>query len=274
MTMYNNMMRSPRPMHDEIEIRDVWASSLEEEMILIREMVDRFPYIAMDTEFPGVVAKPIGEFRSQAEYTYQHLRANCNLLSLIQLGITFFDVDGNTPMPVATWQFNFKFSLSNEMFAQDSIELLQRSGIRFERHETEGIDGSIFAELLMTSGLVLNDNVNWITFHAGYDFGYLMKALTGKPLPENEKDFFSLLHIYFPILYDIKYLMKACKTLKGGLQEVADELGVQRIGPQHQAGSDSLLTGGAFFKMRALFFEGAIDDDKFNGMLFGFNSRS
>lgn len=78
----------------------------------------------------------------------------------------------------------------------------------------------------MTSGLVLNDNIYWITFHAGYDFGYLMKSLTGQALPENEKDFFALLHIYFPILYDIKYLMKACKTLKGGLQEVADELGV------------------------------------------------
>ena len=68
------------------------------------------------------------------------------------------------------------------------------------------------------------------------------------------------------MVYDIKYLMKSCKTLKGGLQEVADDLQarlrpahcintlmslqVTRIGPQHQAGSDSLLTGLAFFRMR------------------------
>ena len=37
---------------------------------------------------------------------------------------------------------------------------------------------------------------------------------------------------------------------QGGLQEVAEQLDLERIGPQHQAGSDSLLTGMAFFKMR------------------------
>lgn len=47
-----------------------------------------------------------------------------------------------------------------------------------------------------------------------------------------------------------QYLMKSCKFLKGGLQEVADQLELLRIGPQHQAGSDSLLTGMAFFKMK------------------------
>ena len=56
--------------------------------------------------------------------------------------------------------------------------------------------------------------------------------------------------MYFPQTYDIKYLMKSCKSLKGGLQDVADDLKVERIGPQHQAGSDSLLTCITFFKMR------------------------
>jgi len=39
-------------------------------------------------------------------------------------------------------------------------------------------------------------------------------------------------------------------SLQGGLQEVADQLDLQRIGRQHQAGSDSLLTGMAFFRMK------------------------
>ena len=37
---------------------------------------------------------------------------------------------------------------------------------------------------------------------------------------------------------------------------------VERIGPQHQAGSDSLLTGRAFFKMQEIYFEDELDDSK------------
>ena len=136
------------------------------------------------------------------------------------------------------------------MYAQDSIELLQNSGLQFKKHEEEGIDPLEFAELLMTSGIVLMENVKWLSFHSGYDFGYLLKILTNHHLPQEESEFFELLRIYFPVIYDVKYLMKSCKNLKGGLQEVADQLELERVGPQHQAGSDSLLTGMAFFKMR------------------------
>lgn len=67
--------------------------------------------------------------------------------------------------------------------------------------------------------------------------------------------------------------MRSCKSLKGGLQDVADELRVARIGPQHQAGSDSLLTLNTFFKMRSKFFEDEIDP-KYIGNLYGLGSSS
>ena len=51
------------------------------------------------------------------------------------------------------------------MYAQDSIELLNRSGIQFKRHEDEGIEVNDFAELLITSGLILTNDIKWISFH-------------------------------------------------------------------------------------------------------------
>ncbi|XP_065310402.1 CCR4-NOT transcription complex subunit 7-like [Dermacentor albipictus] len=250
-------------------IRDVWASNLEDEFRAIIRVVQKYNYVAMDTEFPGVVARPIGEFRSTADYQYQLLRCNVDLLKIIQLGLTFLDEHGNTPPNYSTWQFNFKFSLTEDMYAQDSIDLLTNSGIQFKKHDEEGIDPYEFAQLLMTSGVVLSDNVKWLSFHSGYDFGYMLKLLTDQNLPSEESEFFELLRIYFPAIYDVKYLMKSCKNLKGGLQEVAEQLELERIGPQHQAGSDSLLTGAAFFKMREMFFEDNIDDAKYCGHLYG-----
>lgn len=104
---------------------------------------------------------------------------------------------------------------------------------------------------------------------SGYDFGYLLKILTCKALPPDETEFFNQLSLYFPCIYDIKFLMKSCKNLKGGLQDVAEELQIQRIGPQHQAGSDSLLTAMTFFGMRKVYFDDKIDDGKFLGHLYG-----
>ena len=65
--------------------------------------------------------------------------------------------------------------------------------------------------------------------------------------------------------------MRSCKSLKGGLQDVADDLQVSRIGQQHQAGSDSLLTESTFFKLRERYFDGQIDDRKYLGCLYGFS---
>jgi len=250
-------------------IRDVWSVNLEAEMRTIRDLVDSYPYIAMDTEFPGVVARPIGSFKTSSDYHYQTMRCNVDLLRIIQVGITLADEEGSFPQDAATWQFNFRFSLATDMYAPESIELLQKSGFDFARHEEYGIDPNDFAELMITSGLVLNPDVKWLSFHSGYDFGYYVKLLTAQSLPPAEDVFFDELNMWFPHVYDIKFMMRACKSLKGGLQDIADDLGVLRIGTSHQAGSDSLLTASVFFKMRELFFEDQIDDDEYSGKLYG-----
>jgi len=250
-------------------IMEVWQSNVFEAFRQIREVVKHYPYVSMDTEFPGVVARPIGDFNTTSDYQYQLIRCNVDLLKLIQIGLTFMNGKGECAPERCTWQFNFRYDINKDMYAEDSIQLLRNCGINFERHQIEGIDPSWFAEMLITSGIVLMSHVNWITFHSGYDFCYLLKILTNTKLPEDENEFFELLKLYFPTVFDIKYLMKSCKALQGGLQDIADQMQIKRIGRQHQAGSDSLLTGQAFFKMRALFFEDIIDTDKFSGRIWG-----
>lgn len=263
---------------DTLEIRNVWAENVEEEMRYIRELIEKYPYVAMDTEFPGVIAKPVTETYT-TDYHYKSLKVNVDLLKIIQLGLSFADENGNLCEECPCWQFNFSFDLDGDMFAQDSIDLLTNSGISFQDHATHGIDPQLFGELLMVSGLVLDDRVKWVTYHAGYDFAYLLKILTTQELPADEKGFFELLKIYFPTVYDVKYMTSLCDghQFMGGLQRLADDLGCQRLGAEHQAGSDSLLTMSAYFALiKAKFSKGdgaPVDDSRFANELFGYGNN-
>ncbi|CAL9158975.1 unnamed protein product [Musa hybrid cultivar] len=238
-------MSSILPKSETVEIREVWSDNLEAEFALIREIVDDFPYVAMDTEFPGIVCRPLGCFRTSSDFNYATLKANVDMLKLIQLGLTFSDELGNLPTcgtdRGCVWQFNFReFDMQLDVFATDSIELLRQSGIDFKKNNDKGIDAHRFGELLMSSGIVLNDSIYWVTFHSG---------------------------IYFPTVYDIKHLMKFCNSLHGGLNKLAELLDVERVGICHQAGSDSLLTSCAFRKLKESFFSGSTE--RYAGVLYG-----
>ncbi|SJK86519.1 CCR4-NOT transcription complex subunit 7/8 [Babesia microti strain RI] len=252
-------------MDEEDQIVDVWAHNLEEEFEKIRDVVEVYQYVSTDTEFPGVVAKPT---TYREDYNYQTVKCNVDMLRIIQLGLSFADASGNPPPKVSTWQFNFKFDLKSDMYAQDSIELLKESGIDFELHQSQGIDLEHFGELIMSSGLVMNEDIIWVSFHGCYDFAYLLKLLTCKSLPSKESEFFDLLKHFFPTLYDIKYLLeKACINLGGrnSLSRISEYLNVKRIGPQHQAGSDSLVTLGTFFRLMNKYFKDNMKDCKHQG---------
>ncbi|RYP18383.1 hypothetical protein DL765_003995 [Monosporascus sp. GIB2] len=286
-------------------IRDVWKHNLEEEMAMLRDLVEDYPYIAMDTEFPGIVGRPMGNFRGKSDYHYQCLRVNVDLLKVIQIGISLFNEKGETPperpnppaMDMApngrrnanqgqvplTWQFNFKYSLKDEMYNQASIESLQQAGIDFNLMDRDGIEPTAFASLLTTSGLVCFDNVKWLSFHGGYDFGYLTKILSNNVLPKDEFEFDAIMKKWFPTTYDVKHLMKYAVKLhnsgmlspadpasteimqkfeqKSGLESIAEALKIKRVGAAHQAGSDSLLTGKVFFQLRERIYNGDIPDD-------------
>lgn len=268
-------MSIPAKTDEVTEIRDVWADNLEAEIAVIREIVDQYPFVAMDTEFPGVALKPASDnFKNNADRNYQNLRANVDVLRLIQVGLTFSDAAGNLPPSPSgggrrcIWQFNFReFDADRDVANPDSVELLRRSGIDFKKNRERGVDAFRFAELLMSSGVVLNDSVQWIAFHGAYDFAYLLKILTWRRLPETTGGFLELVRIFFPIVYDIKHLMRYCNNLYGGLNNVAEQLDVKRIGVCHQAGSDSLLTARVFWRLKENYFDGSIE--RYAGLLYG-----
>ncbi|KAH8674070.1 ribonuclease H-like domain-containing protein [Xylariales sp. PMI_506] len=288
-------------------IRDVWRHNLNEEMAVLRELVDDYPYVSMDTEFPGIVGRPMGNFLDKSDYHYQTLRVNVDMLKIIQVGIALFNDKGETPparpnasesselspilrkylvthgsIPYA-WQFNFNFDIKEDMANLSSIESLQQAGIDFEKLKHDGIDSNAFAALMTTSGLVSFEDVKWLSFHGGYDFGYFTKCLMNEELPNDGARFDHLMKLWFPTTYDVKHLLKYAIKLhslgrlapmdpgateilakfeqKSGLEATAESFKVKRVGAAHQAGSDSLLTGKIFFHLREKIFNGTIPDD-------------
>jgi CCR4-NOT transcription complex subunit 7/8 len=179
-----------------------------------------------------------------------------------------------------TWVFNFQFNLEEDMYAESSIDLLKSSGVDFQRHNELGISQEAFGALLTTSGLAFNSDVHWLSFHSGYDFGYLIKLLSNDALPMDQSDFFELVTTFFPKLWDIKFLLRHAQrkrqqgTLtesgqrvvdqlgtKSGLTDLAEELGCQRVGQAHTAGSDAWLTGAVFWSMKNKIFSGQLEED-------------
>ena len=229
-------------------IIEVYSDNFKQEIKNMSSLLEEYNYIGMDTEFPGTVYC-INNYTT--DFYYRTMKLNIDSLKLIQLGITLTNSKGEYPknFPYHTWQFNLEFDLNSDQYAQNSLNLLVNCGIDFNKLKRKGIKHKIFAEYLMISGLVLNPNIHWVSFHGSYDFGYLLKLLINEPLPALEDDFTNKLILYFPSHYDIRILVQGNDKLRGGLNRLAQYLEVLREGKTHQAGSDSVVTIDVFFKL-------------------------
>ena len=253
-------------------IIEVYEDNFIQEIKNISELLEKYNYIGMDTEFPGTVYYVNNITK---DFYFRTLKMNVDLLKLIQLGITLTNEKGEFPKnyPYHTWQFNFEFDKSTDKILPSSLNLLEKCGIDFNKLKRKGIKHKLFAEYFMISGLVLNPDITWISFHGCYDFGYLLKLLLNSKLPDSEKEFMELLNTYFINYYDIRTLVKGKDNLQGSLSRLAQNLEVLREGKTHQAGSDSVVTIDVYFK---LIKNGLIEENKIKknkNILFGVDSE-
>ncbi len=267
----NNIIKNSNN-NDQPGIVEVYEDNFIQEIIIISKLLEEYNYIGMDTEFPGTVYNITNMSK---DFYFRTLKMNVDSLKLIQLGITLTNEKGEFPKnyPYHTWQFNFQFDKNSDKILQASLNLLERGGIDFDKLKNKGIKHKIFAEYFMISGLVLNPDITWISFHGCYDFGYLLKLLLNSKLPKNEKEFMDLLNTYFINYYDIRTLVKGKDNLQGSLNRLAQYLEVWREGKTHQAGSDSVVTIDVYFK---LIKNGLIDENKLaknKNILFGVDSE-
>ena len=73
-----NTNTPPVEEEEDPRIMEVWQSNVFEAFRQIREVVKHYPYVSMDTEFPGVVARPIGDFNTTSAVSYTHLTLPTN----------------------------------------------------------------------------------------------------------------------------------------------------------------------------------------------------
>ncbi|SGZ58452.1 CIC11C00000004614 [Sungouiella intermedia] len=191
-------------------IKEVWNFNLEHEFNSMRSFINDKTaniFISIHQEIPGIVARPVGTFKSSADYHFQTLRSNSDLLNLIQLSMCAVKVRNNEISGSVIWQFNFLYDLTKEMFNEEHLSMLtQTSQINFASHMSQGIPHFAFAELMIESGLLLDPSINWLSYHSGYDLGFLISLLTNNILPGDEREFFWWCSKYFPNFYDLKHV--------------------------------------------------------------------
>ncbi|SCU92536.1 LAME_0F00386g1_1 [Lachancea meyersii CBS 8951] len=242
------------PPPNQFMMRDVWSNNLHAEFAQIRKLVGQYNVVAISTEFVGTIARPMGNFRSKNDYHYQTMRSNVDLLNPVQVGLSISDARGNKPESgPSTWQFNFHFDVTQEMVSAESLELLKKSGINFERHQNLGVTAFEFAQLLTDSGLISSD-VTWVSYHAAYDFGFLVNMLMNSAMPNNKEDYVWWVQQFMTNFYDLNLINKFAQLqLQQGqkqnptpqqqptLEAMADEIGIPRFPLFSSTAGQSLL---------------------------------
>ncbi|XP_078438621.1 putative CCR4-associated factor 1 homolog 6 [Wolffia australiana] len=237
------------------EVRQVWASNLYEELPRFMKAVELAPFAAIDTEFPGFVHHT--PFSAESRERYEDVRRNVDGMHIVQLGVSLLRPERQT-LHLAVQLQRLRPVLPSHLRWDASVELLKNSEstLRGRENQWMGMPKPV-----------------WVTYHGLYDVAYLVKLLTGKPLPRTLPEFARLVGCCLGDVVDVKHLSRFIGGFHLGLSRLSEFWGVEVLDgwdgtTAHQAGVDSLRTGAVYLSMLSKFDEDETDDE-FHGVLFG-----
>lgn len=246
----------------------------------IRDITDSYPYVSVSCVWPGIVSRPI----VYHEYSYHSIKQTVDLVDCIQIGLSFADSSGRRPAYPNAFQFNFTFNHNTDVLLDSVIDSYLSCGFDFTRAETDGVDMADFGEILLNSGLLMNSNIYWITYHGCYELAYLLKALSGSVLPTCLDEFNKCLYDYFVSCYDVKCMLQTVwddhNAFASGnspsLREACQSLGLKDLvaylmngDMSIRGGLNGVLVSACFFNTLKIHFNNKMDDSIYNGRLFG-----
>ncbi|PPD76530.1 hypothetical protein GOBAR_DD26543 [Gossypium barbadense] len=131
-------------------VREVFVDNLEYEFMLIQSALNNYPFVSMDTEFPGTIFKPDKNIvqLGNPKINYRFMKVNVDALKIIQLGLTLSD--------------------SEDRYDKESIELLKRQGIDLTRNKEKAL--MIFLLKILTQHPLPPDLKSFMR-HMTYYFG-------------------------------------------------------------------------------------------------------
>mmetsp|Transcript_127439 Transcript_127439/g.284983 ORF Transcript_127439/g.284983 Transcript_127439/m.284983 type:complete len:360 (+) Transcript_127439:148-1227(+) len=242
-------------------LKEVWSwnfdAEFDELLTAVASCQAHGVVLALDTEFPGFLCEE-PPFAVQA-VRYWALRENVDLLRPIQLG---FAVSSCSGVLCGAWTFNLWFDLATNLHTEESVRFLTAAGVDFPRHAVEGIDPAALAWRLAASPLVgcHVSSPQWVTFSGCYDWGYLLKLLTDRPMPLDAASFEALLDSLCPCRHDLRESLP-----RGSLDSLLMAYSVDRFGAAHTAGSDALATLELFLRMALPRESVAMEDPSYQG---------
>ncbi|CAN8295312.1 unnamed protein product [Cochlearia groenlandica] len=262
-------MNVNRNLRSEPKTMKVWRRNIDEAMVQFGLCLKRFPLIAFDTEYPGVIHRTYID--SSEEERYSAMKANVESTKLIQCGFTLFNADGEIG---GTWEFNFSnFGDPSDTRNEVSMEFLKRHGLDLNKIRRDGVDmfGYAFFPKLL-SLFHSQRHFEFVTFQGAYDIAYFLCILCKGKLPETSREFASQVEKVFGDVYDLKVMAGHCQGLGEhlGLSKLAKILNIGRVGRAHHAGSDSLMTARVFIRFKQLY----VISKSYKGILYGIGKRN